>query len=265
MKIFRYKEDILPVALIASLSALDLVVYLTAESLVILLSWFLVVLTFKSCICAWNHHHQHVHTFHSTFLNRALELLYALHTGITTNAWVLHHNLGHHLNYLDQSKDESGWKRRDGEVMGVAEYTVTIAVTGYLRALKVGFRHPKFLRSFLTAGLLVTLLVSVLVYLRPLQGFFVYLLPMITGYVITCWHTYYHHAGLDTDDHHLASFNIMHRWYNRLTGNLGYHTAHHMKQGLHWSKLPEYHKQIEGKIPAHLYRAPCIPFKWFPG
>ena len=54
------------------------------------------------------------------------------------------------------------------------------------------------------------------------------------------------------------------KWYNIFTGNLGYHTAHHVKPGLHWSMLPEFHKSIEDKIPAHLYRQPCIPFKWFP-
>ncbi|MCB0319781.1 MAG: fatty acid desaturase, partial [Bdellovibrionales bacterium] len=78
------------------------------------------------------------------------------------------------------------------------------------------------------------------------------------------WHTYFHHAGLDTEDHLEASYNIMHKWYNIITGNLGYHTAHHMKQALHWSKLPEYHKSIEDKIPPHLFREPAIPVKWLP-
>ena len=41
--------------------------------------------------------------------------------------------------------------------------------------------------------------------------------------------------------------------YNLLTGNLGYHTAHHHKQGLHWSRLPELHEKIKDKIPENLY------------
>jgi fatty acid desaturase len=181
-------------------------------------------------------------------------LIYALHTGITTNAWVLHHVLGHHLNYLDQKKDESGWKRKDGTTMGVIEYTLTIALTGYTRAYRVGRQHPKFQRSFLTMGTIVFLLLCVLATINWFNALFVFIIPMIHGLLITSWHTYSHHAGLDTDSHFEASYNIMNKWYNTLTGNLGYHTAHHYRQGVHWSLLPELHRKIEHQIPAHLYR-----------
>ena len=56
----------------------------------------------------------------------------------------------------------------------------------------------------------------------------------------------------------------MHKWYNILTCSLGYHTAHHMKMGLHWSKLPEYHAKIADKISEEFYVEPCIPFGWMP-
>ena len=38
--------------------------------------------------------------------------------------------------------------------------------------------------------------------------------------------------------------------YNRMTGNLGYHTAHHSEHGLHWSKLPVLHTELAREIPA---------------
>lgn len=261
---FRYREDRKPVAVITSLFLLDLLVYSFVDYLPLVILWVLLGIVPKAFVCAWNHHHQHVPTFKQTFYNRVLELIYSFLTGITTNAWVLHHNLGHHLNYLDQTKDESAWMRKDGTKMGCLEYTLTIAITGYTRAYKVGKNHPKYQKSFISMGTLVFLILCVLFYLKPVNALLVFFLPMLAGYVITCWHTYYHHAGLDTDDHLEASYNTMHRTYNFLTGNLGYHTAHHMKQGLHWSKLPEFHESIKNGIPEHLYREPSILFRWLP-
>jgi hypothetical protein len=265
MKLFRYSADILPTSIFVALAGLDLYVYSQVDSLPFLTCWMLLMLTPKACICAWNHHHQHVHTFYSDTFNRLLELVYALHTGITTNAWVLHHNLGHHLHYLDQTKDESTWARKDGSTMGTAEYTIKLAITGYWRAYQVGKKHPKFQKGFLSCGALTFALVAALTVYRPVPALLVFLLPMLFGYIATCWHTYYHHAGLHSDNHLEASYNITHRWYNLLTGNLGYHTAHHSKQGLHWSLLPEFHATIAKGIPSELYRKPCIPFKWLPG
>jgi fatty acid desaturase len=56
----------------------------------------------------------------------------------------------------------------------------------------------------------------------------------------------------------------MHPVFNLCTGNLGYHTAHHVKPGLHWSRLPEYHATIAHKIPAHLYLKAGFPWTLFP-
>lgn len=264
MKIFRYKADILPTAIITALFCADLVVYFVIDDFVVLIVWALLGLAPKACICAWNHHHQHSPTFNRVYLNRIIELIYAFHTGITTNAWVLHHNLGHHVNYLDQTKDESRWKWRDGTTMSCLPYTLRLAVTGYIDAYKVGKNYPKYQQSFLQMGVVVFLLLAVMFFMRPLQALIVFFVPMVIGYITTCWHTYYHHAGLDTDDYLEASYNIMHKWYNILTGNLGYHTAHHMKQALHWSKLPEFHATIEKDIPAELFVKPCFPFTLLP-
>jgi len=261
MRFFRYKEDRLPVLLITGLFALDLVLYLHATSMLTLAFWLLLVTGPKACICAWNHHHQHLPTFYQNILNRALEIIYALHTGISTHAWVLHHNLGHHLNYLDQSKDESRWKRTDGRTMTELEYTLKIAITGYLRAFKVGRAHPKYQTAFLGMALVVLSLVALFIYYNWINALFIFVIPMFIGYLITCWHTYAHHAGLDSDNHFEASHNIMHQFYNVMTGNLGYHTAHHIKPGIHWSRLPEFHTTIKDKIPAHLFVEPPLAFR----
>lgn len=255
MKIFRYEADRLPVFIIVFLFAADLAVFYFVDNGSALLSWMCFGLLAKIFIAAWNHHHQHVNTFYSVVLNRLLEIVYTFHTGITTNVWVLHHNLGHHLNYLDQEHDESGWKRKDGSKMTALEYTFITAVTGYFRAGKVAQKHPKFLKGFISMGVVNLALLCLLFFYNPINCLVVFILPMALIYLGTCWNTYYHHAGLETDDHLHASHNVTNRLYNILSGNLGLHTAHHLKQGTHWSELPELHRSIEDKIPTELISA----------
>lgn len=215
--------------------------------------WFVMVIP-KGKICAWNHHHQHTLTFKTKWMNRVLEFFYALHSGVTTNLWLLHHVLGHHENYLDQSKDESRWQRKSGKTMGEIEYTLNVAATAYPRGFSVGQRHPKLQRNFILYSTITFAAVALLCWYRPIPALFIFVLPMIAGLLLTSWATYEHHSDLDTDNVYEASRNNLNRFYNLTTGNLGYHTAHHYKQGTHWSLLPALHEKIKDKIPAHLIK-----------
>ncbi len=253
--LFRYSADRLPVMLIFSLTLLDFVLYFTVDNFWLLLAYYIVMIIPKGCICAWNHHHQHTKTFNWTPLNRLLELSYALHTGVTTHLWLLHHVFGHHHHYLDQQKDESRWQRADGSTMGELEYTWSIASTAYYRGYQVGKRYPKHYRTHLIYTLITLAIVIALIAYQPLQAFMLFILPMATSLLITAWATYDHHAGLESDDDFAASYNNMNVPFNVLTGNLGYHTAHHHKQGVHWSELPALHEKIKHKIPEECYRS----------
>jgi fatty acid desaturase len=256
--LFKYREDRLPVAFALGLSVVDFALYFTVQSPWWLAAYWLLMVVPKGTISAWSHHHQHVPTFRSTALNRVLELSHALHSGITSKTWLLHHVLGHHVNYLDQTKDESRWRRADGTAMGALEYSVVVAATAYWRCYQVGRRYPKHQRVFLTYTAITLALVAALLAFKPVAALFLFVLPMICSLLFTAWVTHDHHVGLDTQNHFEASVNTLNRRFNLLTGNLGFHTAHHYKQSVHWSKLPELHRQIAHKIPEHLYRKPDL-------
>lgn len=245
---FRYAADRKPVFLILLMSLIDIAVFLLVANPWVLAGYWLFMITPKGLIAPWNHHHQHCMTFRQPVLNRLIEQVYALHTGMTTNLWVLHHVLGHHINYLDQSLDESRWKRKSGKKMGVIEYTLSVASTAYYRAFRVGRRYPKQQRLYLVCSAITFLLVAGLVAWRPIPALFIFVLPMVCTLLYTSWVTYDHHAGLEGEDHFSACYNILNPWFNRLTGNLGYHSAHHFKQGVHWSMLPELHAEIADRI-----------------
>lgn len=252
--IFKYKEDRWPVFIILALTLIDFALYFTLNNGVLLFCYYLIMIIPKGVICAWNHHHQHLFTFRHNVLNRCLEFFYALHTGVTSNLWRLHHVLGHHVNFLDQKIDESRWQRKDGTQMSVIEYTLNVAATAYPRGYAVGKRFPKQLKPFLIYLAPTFLVVALMVWFKPTAGFFLFALPMVTSLLFTAYVTYDHHTGLSTDNEFEASYNNLSTVYNFLTGNLGYHTAHHYRQGVHWSRLPALHETIAHKIPEHLYQ-----------
>lgn len=200
-----------------------------------------------------NHHHQHLNTFHRPWWNRLYEIALSLQTGIGPYGWVLHHNLGHHRNYLRQppaeQADESHWTRRDGSQMGRVEYTVHLILHHQNDIFRVGRKHPTILRHYLLMKVPLYLLLGLAFWWSPLNAFFVFVLPGFLTLCHTAWATYEHHAGCETDSHMEASTNRLSPLYNRLTGNLGYHTAHHHRPGLHWSLLPGHHARIEDQIP----------------
>ncbi|QSQ16999.1 fatty acid desaturase family protein [Myxococcus landrumensis] len=262
MTLFRHPRDRIPVLLFLIVFAMDLTVFFTARSWWFPILWLGLGIIPKGWISAWNHHHQHVTMFRHALPNRLLEVVFAFQTGVTSHAWFLHHVLGHHRNYLDQTKDEAGWKRRDGSTMGEVEFSLFNMVVAYPRAFRVGLAHPRVLRIFLAMGALQVALLAGLFWHNWYNALWVFLLPMAVSLYVTIWATYFHHVDLDTTEHARASYNILHRGYNLMTGNLGYHTAHHVKHGLHWSQLPELHAQLSKDIPATHYRMPGIPFVW---
>ncbi len=263
MSFFRYKSDVFPVFIFVLFFASDLAVFFSVESRLLVVAWSLLGVLPKSLVSSYNHHHQHVPMLKKVWMNRVLELMYGLQTGISGHAWVLHHVVGHHQNYMDQDLDESRWKDAQGKTMGVFRYSLATALTAYPRCFQVGPHFPRLFKAFLFSGSLLLLALGSLFYLNWFNALVIFLIPMWISLYNTAWHTYYHHAGLDAEDEYEASYNIVERWYNVGTGNLGYHTAHHIKMGIHWSELPKQHEKIRDRIPENLYRLPPPPFKWF--
>jgi fatty acid desaturase len=261
MAIFRYPADRPRVAVFAGMFAVDIAVYLTVDNPLLLTAYFLLGIFPKGCVCAFNHHHQHVETFRVPVLNRMLEVMYALQTGVTSHTWVLHHSVGHHLDYLDQERDQSRWRRKNTTVMGKLEYTVHNGVFAYPRAWQVGARHKKYRRTFALMGLLTLAVVAGLVWNRPISGLFIFVLAPTFAMFGTVYATYLHHSNRSTESGFEACTNVLQPFYNLCTGNLGYHTAHHYRAGVHWSKLPELHAKIEHKIPLDTYLAAGFPWK----
>ena len=251
-KILRYRADRRSVTYTLGLLLLHVAAFLLAPAWVALL----LVVPFSIAgmfVAPLNHHHQHLNTFHAAWLNRVYEIALALQTGLGPYGWVLHHNLGHHRNYLNQrphpQPDESRWTRADGATMNRVEYTIKLLLSHQIDIYRVGRSYPRHWRSFLLMKIPLWGVLGGLLYLNPLNALLVFLLPGLVVLAHTCWATYEHHAGYHGTSHYDASTNRTSPVYNFLTCNLGYHTAHHKRPGTHWSLLPHLHEEIKHEIP----------------
>jgi fatty acid desaturase len=250
--LLKYKADRGPLAYVLAAFGLRVAVWALATPLVCAIS-VLPLALLGMFVAPINHHHQHVNTFRAAWLNRLYELVLALQTGVGPYNWVLHHNLGHHVNYLNQPPhehpDQSRWRRPDGTPMGRLEYSIDLLLHHQIDIVRVGLRHPRYLRAFLLMKLPLWGGIGVGLWLRPLETILVFLVPSFLTLFHTIWATYEHHAGCPGNSHLDGSLNRDNRLYNWLTGNLGLHTAHHKRPGLHWSLLPLLHARIRDEIP----------------
>lgn len=253
--ILRYRADRGSVSFVLAMFAIHAVAFFFAPTWLAALC--LLPLAIGSMFVApINHHHQHFNTFHSAWLNRFYEIALALQTGISPYGWVLHHNLGHHRNYLNQrphpQPDESKWTREDGSQMGRVEYTIDLVLNHQLDIFRIGRSYPKFLRAFLLMKVPIWTLLAIALYINPVNAFLIFLIPSFIALCHTSWATYEHHAGLYPTNHNDASLNRINPLYNFMTCNLGYHTAHHKRPGVHWSLLPKIHDEIKDEIPPEM-------------
>lgn len=254
----KFRADRVPLALSLTVLLLQLLAwhYLTLGGAV--LAGICLLLPLGSC-AIFNHHQQHHGIFHAAVLNRMWEVVLGLQTLIGPYAWVLHHNLGHHPNYMNQppcpqaDEDESRWARRDGSLMGPLEYTFNLLLRAPLDTFLVGRRRPREGLYFLLMQLPLLAVHGLLIWGNWQNYLVVFLLPSFLMLIYVYWLTHEHHSGLYTDNPYAASRNRVGRLYNLRAFNLGYHTAHHLKPYIHWSLLPAYHELIKDRIPPECF------------
>ena len=119
-----------------------------------------------------------------------------------------------------------------------------VTITASPRGYKIGRQHPEEQRNLLIFTALRFITAAMLVRYKPAIGLLLLVLPMIMGLFITAWAMYGRHAGLNTDNQFEASLNNANRWYKLLTGNTGYHIAHHYNDGLQLPQAPQNTKKV---------------------
>lgn len=227
--------------------------------------WFVVAFLFIGDMNYVLHLHIHHPFTRSRVANLALDLCLGSVTGMTASNWRIQHKYGHHRGQDTPYCDARPWEIERYSILGALSFSLRSIFPTFLEPYKEAFRKGvldnrrrpisyrwAFIEQSLSVGLVVVLAlwkpVLVLCYVLPWYA----LVYFISRYV-----DYLNHYGCDEGRYSSAN-NCLHKSFNRWKHNFGYHTAHHLYAGAHWSKLPEIHASIEHLIPERNKKA----FSW---
>lgn len=251
-RIYRHRADLAAALFVLAIFGLQLTVFFTVKDHWHAAGWVALLLLAQVSCGAICHNHHHVNIFTVRPLNRLLEVIMYLQTGTSPYSWTIHHNIGHHHEYLHPDRDPSAWKHPDGRPMPRLYYDFVNAAMIYPEIWRIGRDYPVLFARFKRMFVISNLVLLGFFAINPVMTLIVFVAPMLILLVLLLDNTFLQHSGLELDNHLVASRSVENRLYNLTSWNLGYHTAHHMHPGVHWTELPALHVKIRPQIPPYL-------------
>lgn len=255
------REDIRSVTMVCVAAALILMPQFVALPAALAVPW--IVAAFLSC-CASHvvvHNHNHRVIFTSDAANIGFNLLATLARGHCASDVHIAHNQNHHV---EQGRD-GDWIRPSlgGEghpVMRLTRYIARATLSMRRERRRLGWegmwRLPQPFRTSMLVEKVFLPCVIVALTLHDWRAFLLFcVLPWAASLAWLVGFNYVQHEGCDPESRYGHSRNFTGPFTNWLLFNNGYHTAHHLDSGLHWSELPEAHRRISASIPPVLNEA----------
>src|SRR5262245_41037749 len=266
MRVLPYSSDLRSIAFIV----LVLVVYGVQWSGAVR-DWALYAssyyLAFVACII--NHNHQHHHTFAHPILNRLFVLFISLAMGMPATAVVAIHNQNHHAhNNSEKHLSRVSTVRTRLHLLNLLLFPFVVIpcflTSATRRQLINGWRThcPWRYRQLRLEGLVFYPTMAALLLLRPIETLIYIGIPYLFGQWLIVAINHLQHVGCDPSSDYNHSWNCTGRLANWWFFNNGYHTAHHLRPDLHWTRLPEFHESIRSQINPHLNRRSLLATLW---
>jgi len=200
-----------------------------------------------------NHNHQHVATFHRATMNRIFEWSMTLASGLPGTLMVPLHNRNHHQahNGPDDFMRTSLMARYPA-VLRLALYPFAAAISyaprkaellGYLRRSEPRIWWRLHIERVVLIGTVIALLSW-----KPFESFLFVILPWALAQYWGINANYIQHAGCNPANPMGHTRDYTGGFLNWLTFNGGYHLEHHSRPGLHWSRLPQAHRDMLSQI-----------------
>lgn len=214
--------------------------------------------------------HLHIHRPFATrrWLNLLLDLAMGATTAMTASNWRIQHRYGHHNGIDRPYRPERAWEMEHFSAARALSYSTRSIWPTFWHPLAESFgkgvlrdvRKPiRYRWAFAEQSLLVLFVLALLAWQPKLV--LAYLLPWYAlVYFISRYVDYLNHYGCNEKSRNIyeRANNSLSRLFNWSCNNFGYHTAHHLRPGSHWTELPAIHAEIAHRIPQSKLKA----FSW---
>lgn len=256
MKILHYRQDWRSVVFTLICILLILIPFWADLQPAYIPLWLLISGLFCFNACIINHNHVHREIFSIDVLNKIFGILLTVAKGHTSSGVILAHNYNHHV-YNGNEKD---WIRPQLAGHGPGIIRLFRFIFKSVIEMNKGKRKtgtkllPEEVNKQMRlerVALFIFIFVLLIIDVRTFMVFVAF--PWFIGIVLLIGVNLLQHDQCDPCSEFDQSRNFIGKLSNWFFFNNGYHTAHHMKPGLHWSVLPElYEKEIKSHINKEL-------------
>lgn len=251
----KNKADLRTLAFMAVTTALLILQWTRAD----FSPWlFVAALVMAVSVSTIAHNHNHLRMWRWKWLNVATDYWLTLFYGFPPFAWIPTHNQNHHKLNNRAGDYTATWRltERNHLFMLLAYPTVSgyhqqRPIMDYLR--KTWSEHPRralyFVSQYVVLGAFL-LTAFLLDWQKALLYVFV---PQQVALFTVLVFNYLQHVHTDEESEWNHSRNFTSPLLNAWLFNNGFHTAHHFKAGVHWSKLPALHRELAPKVDPKLH------------
>lgn len=217
-------------------------------------SWVLypVFLFLSVAVTVIAHNHNHLPMWRNKTMNSLTDYWLTVFYGFPAFAWIPTHNMNHHaLNNKEGDYTITYRLTEHNHLMMLLLYPMMSSyfqqkpIRDYLKMLRKTDSNKFMLAAGQYVALVAWIAVGLLVDWE--KALLYIILPQQFGLFSVLIFNYVQHVHADEESEWNHSRNFV-GFLNAMLFNNGYHTVHHEKAGLHWSKTPELHAKVEKNI-----------------
>jgi len=254
-KVLPYWQDLYSVLMVVFCFALLLAPFVVELSMPVAALWLATSCMVNFIVNLIDHNHIHVGTFGYKSLNTVFGIVLTVARGASERFTVVIHTMNHHR--YEGTKDDWFWPGNEG--------TGPLMLRPFVYAFRTGRRFKSegadlFARMAKVNGkvqavekLSLVAFIVCIVWMDLGTALVFVVVPWIFGNYFIVFTNLLFHKGCDPSSKLTLTRNYVNRFEGLLFLNGGYHTMHHLKPNLHWSKLPREHAVHVGPFIAETY------------